>query len=150
MFYLLTCVGLAVLPRWWWQRISPASEGNIRTHKRHFQHHTLWLAPPLQLQRTHGLVKLCAFVLFNTVTVGVAFLTKTNTGLKTEKWDEWGAEQVSDSLGPLTETLSAPLPAPLVKTLKSATSFTRTPLGCRPLPVARQAFGLIAERITRF
>lgn len=37
--------------------------------------------------------------------------------------------ELSDSLGPLTETFSAPLPAPLVKTLKSATSFTLTPLG---------------------
>lgn len=37
--------------------------------------------------------------------------------------------ELSDSLGPLTETLSAPLPAPLVKTLKSATSFTLTPVG---------------------
>lgn len=48
------------------------------------------------------------------------------------------------SLGPLTVTLSSPLPAPLVNTLKSATSFTRTPLGCRPRPEARQALGLQA------
>lgn len=48
------------------------------------------------------------------------------------------------SLGPLTVTLSSPLPAPLVNTLKSATSFTRTPLGCRPRPVARQPLGLQA------
>lgn len=54
--------------------------------------------------------------------------------------------ELSDSLGPLTETFSAPLPAPLVKTLKSATSFTLTPLGWRPLPVALQAFGFMAER----
>lgn len=53
---------------------------------------------------------------------------------------------LSDSLGPLTETFSAPLPAPLVKTLKSATSFTLTPLGWRPLPVALHAFGFMAER----
>lgn len=37
--------------------------------------------------------------------------------------------RLSDSQGPLTETLSVPLPAPLVKTLKSATSLTRTPFG---------------------
>lgn len=48
------------------------------------------------------------------------------------------------SLGPLTVTLSSPLPAPLVNTLKSATSFTRTPLGCRPRPEALQALGLQA------
>lgn len=54
--------------------------------------------------------------------------------------------ELSDSLGPLTETLSAPLPAPLVKTLKSATSFTLTPVGWSPLPVALQAFGFMAER----
>lgn len=47
-------------------------------------------------------------------------------------------------LGPLTVTLSSPLPAPLVNTLKSATSFTRTPLGCKPRPEARQALGLQA------
>lgn len=58
-------------------------------------------------------------------------------------------EELSDSLGPLTVTLSAPLPAPLVKTLKSATSFTLTPLGWRPLPVALHAFGFIAERNNR-
>lgn len=38
-------------------------------------------------------------------------------------------KELSDSLGPLTKTLNDPLPAPLVKTLKSATSFTLTPLG---------------------
>lgn len=54
--------------------------------------------------------------------------------------------ELSDSLGPLTETFSSPLPAPLVKTLKSATSFTLTPLGWSPLPVALQAFGFIAEK----
>lgn len=54
--------------------------------------------------------------------------------------------ELSDSLGPLTETFSSPLPAPLVKTLKSATSFTLTPFGWRPLPVALQAFGFTAER----
>lgn len=48
------------------------------------------------------------------------------------------------SLGPLTVTLSSPLPAPLVNTLKSATSFTRTPLGCSPRPEARQTLGLQA------
>lgn len=47
-------------------------------------------------------------------------------------------------LGPLTTTFSSPLPAPLVNTLKSATSLTRTPLGCSPRPVARQALGLQA------
>lgn len=52
------------------------------------------------------------------------------------------------SLGPLTVTLSSPLPAPLVNTLKSATSFTRTPLGCRPRPEARQALGLQAREET--
>lgn len=53
------------------------------------------------------------------------------------------------SLGPLTVTLSSPLPAPLVNTLKSATSLTRTPLGCRPRPEARQALGLQAGREKR-
>lgn len=53
------------------------------------------------------------------------------------------------SLGPLTVTLSSPLPAPLVNTLKSATSLTRTPLGCRPRPEARQALGLQAGRKRR-
>lgn len=53
--------------------------------------------------------------------------------------------ELSDSLGPLTETFSSPLPAPLVKTWKSATSFTLTPFGWRPLPVALQAFGFTAE-----
>lgn len=53
---------------------------------------------------------------------------------------------MTDSLGPLTETFSVPLPAPLVKTLKSATSLILTPLGCSPLPVALQALGFIAER----
>lgn len=47
-------------------------------------------------------------------------------------------------LGPFTTTFSSPLPAPFVYTLKSATSFTRTPLGCRPRPTARQAPGLQA------
>lgn len=53
---------------------------------------------------------------------------------------------LSDSLGPLTETCRAPVPAPLVKTLKSATSFTLTPLGWSPLPVALHALGFIAAR----
>lgn len=53
------------------------------------------------------------------------------------------------SLGPLTVTLSSPLPAPLVNTLKSATSFTRTPLGCRPRPEALQALGLQARERKR-
>ena len=53
------------------------------------------------------------------------------------------------SLGPLTVTLSSPLPAPLVNTLKSATSLTRTPLGCRPRPEALQALGLQAGRKRR-
>ena len=47
-------------------------------------------------------------------------------------------------LGPFTVTFSSPLPAPFVYTLKSAVSFTRTPLGWRPLPTARQAPGLQA------
>jgi len=49
-------------------------------------------------------------------------------------------------LGPLIVTPRSPLPAALVSTLKSAVSLMRTPLGCRPLPVARQAFGLQAAR----
>lgn len=49
-------------------------------------------------------------------------------------------------LGPFTVTLSSPLPAPLVYTLKSATSFTLKPFGWRPLPDALQAFGLQAAR----
>lgn len=48
----------------------------------------------------------------------------------------------------MTETLSSPLPAPLVKTLKSATSFTLTPFGWRPLPVALQALGFVAKKET--
>lgn len=47
-------------------------------------------------------------------------------------------------LGPFTVTPSSPLPADLVSTLKSAVSRMRTPLGCRPRPLARQAFGLQA------
>lgn len=47
-------------------------------------------------------------------------------------------------LGPFTLTLSSPLPAPRVWTLKSATSFTLTPFGWRPRPLARQALGLQA------
>ena len=47
-------------------------------------------------------------------------------------------------LGPFTMTFSSPLPAPFVYTLKSAVSFTRTPLGWRPRPTARQAPGLHA------
>lgn len=42
-------------------------------------------------------------------------------------------------------TFRSPLPAFLVSTLKSATWRTRTPRGCRPLPVARQALGVDAE-----
>lgn len=49
-------------------------------------------------------------------------------------------------LGPFIVTPRSPLPAALVSTLKSAVSLMRTPLGCRPLPVARQAFGLQAAR----
>lgn len=47
-------------------------------------------------------------------------------------------------LGPFTETWRSPLPAVLVSTLKSAVSLIRTPLGCKPRPLARQAFGLQA------
>lgn len=47
-------------------------------------------------------------------------------------------------LGPFTVTPRSPLPAALVSTLKSAVSLMRTPLGCRPLPVARHALGLQA------
>lgn len=72
-------------------------------------------------------------------------LNKGNNSKNVRRGGMQGRE-LSDSLGPLTETLSSPLPAPLVKTLKSATSFTLTPLGCRPLPVALQAFGFMAKR----
>lgn len=71
---------------------------------------------------------------------------RTKGNLRESVWSYAEKAQLSDSLGPLTETSSVPLPAPLVKTLKSATSFTLRPLGCRPLPVALQAFGLMAER----
>lgn len=67
---------------------------------------------------------------------------RTDASAKKKKERE---REGSDSLGPLMETFSSPLPAPLVKTLKSATSFTLTPLGWRPLPVALQAFGFTAE-----
>lgn len=55
----------------------------------------------------------------------------------------WNSPRI---LGPLIWTRSSPLPAPFVYTLKSATSFTRTPLGCKPRPMARQAFGLLATK----
>lgn len=41
-------------------------------------------------------------------------------------------------------TWISPLPAAFVSTLKSAVSLIRTPLGWRPRPLARQAFGLQA------
>lgn len=49
-----------------------------------------------------------------------------------------------NSLGPLMETLSSPVPAPFVYTLKSAVSFTLRPFGCRPRPVALHRLGLHA------
>lgn len=72
-----------------------------------------------------------------------ALLSKAALQTRTQRGREKRGR--SDSLGPLTETFSSPLPAPLVKTLKSATSFTLTPFGWRPLPVALQAFGFTAE-----
>lgn len=58
---------------------------------------------------------------------------------------QYTPERKKDSPGPFTETFNSPVPAPLVKTVKSATSLTRTPLGCSPRPVARQALALLAD-----
>lgn len=53
-------------------------------------------------------------------------------------------KNVQHLLGPFIATWISPLPAALVSTLKSAVSLILTPLGWRPLPLARQAFGLQA------
>lgn len=65
-------------------------------------------------------------------------------GCKVGRNHIWDGETKEHLLGPFTVTPSSPLPAALVSTLKSAVSRIRMPLGCRPRPLARQAFGLQA------
>lgn len=65
-------------------------------------------------------------------------------GCKAGPSHTWDGETKEHLLGPFTVTPSSPLPAALVSTLKSAVSRMRMPLGCRPRPLARQAFGLQA------